>query len=370
MNPVTYLVKILFDSGSTKQQASVAADAFKNLEKAAREAGDAIAGISGGGKGSKGGKGGGGSGGSAATGGGLLAAGKNLKQLLAGLGLYTAYRSLSNVSKAAISTADANADLADEIGISTTELQAQVAVIEAGRGRAEDLATAYKVLKVAMEEATSNPKGDHASAFAKLGIAMEFVRRASPDDVMKALSLQLERLPANAETFRTALILLGRSGDRILPQLRDNFIAASEAMKASSQVMSEATNAALAETDDALRKLWRNIRTRVGNLLLPGGVNVLKIGADATSKAFEFYEEDQRSGDRYASMIDPRLPKGPAITSFDDAVNAVPNTVARLYAGLLVSMHEQSVRSKFMEDKLAEIAEASKQTAANTEELK
>jgi hypothetical protein len=181
--------------------------------------------------------------------GGILAGAFAFDKLLSGL-------------NAAIQKGDQLQDLANKFGVSASSLQKIGNAAELSGASLESVAAAMNKAAVNAQKAVA---GDEALAagFSSLGLSVENLRAASPEELLAAFSQALRSGAIAGQEFNLAVQLFGRSATDLIPTLSQDFQALGESMG----VMSNQTIANLSAASDALKTFGNGVTLVFANIV-------------------------------------------------------------------------------------------------------
>jgi hypothetical protein len=173
-----------------------------------------------------------------------------------------AFDKLMSGLNAAIQKGDQLQDLANKFGISASSLQKIGNAAELSGASLESVAAAMNKAAVNAQKAVA---GDEALAagFSSLGLSVENLRAASPEDLLAAFSQALRSGAIAGQEFNLAVQLFGRSATDLIPTLSQDFQALGESMG----VMSNQTIANLAAASDALKTFGNGVTLVFANIV-------------------------------------------------------------------------------------------------------
>jgi hypothetical protein len=182
-----------------------------------------------------------------------------------------AFDKLMSGLDAAIQKGDQLQDLANKFGISASSLQKIGNAAELSGASLESVAAAMNKAAVNAQKAVA---GDEALAagFSAIGISVENLRSASPEDLLAAFSTSLRSGAIAGQEFNLAVQLFGRSATDLIPTLSQDFQALGESMG----VMSNQTIANLSAASDALKTFGNGV-----TLVFAGIVNKIMQALEA-----------------------------------------------------------------------------------------
>jgi len=138
-----------------------------------------------------------------------------------------------------------------------------------------------------------------ADAFNELGLSEEFVRSASPEDLLQATIYALSNMEAGTKRTALATQLLGRSATDLAPLFNEGTAAIEEQMKMCEQygmVLSDeaiANSAAFNDSLTTLQSTFTGVKNRVLSDLMPAftdimdGLSGIITGQDDANQKFE-----------------------------------------------------------------------------------
>jgi len=189
-------------------------------------------------------------------------------------------------AREAIAWGSSMEDLALQTGVSAEALQEFKFAAEGSGASIEHVTTALRFLSRAMAEAMQNQKGEHADAFARMGLSLDKIRASNPESVFRAMAAAIARMPASAQLTADALTLMGRSGDELFPAFRNGFTESTELARKLGVVLSGDITKKLDSADDAMtrfRHQWQAFRAEEVARMLPSD-GVVNFAQDTVAK--------------------------------------------------------------------------------------
>jgi hypothetical protein len=161
--------------------------------------------------------------------------------------------------KQLLNTADTLTKLHDKTGISVEGLQKfQVAGDDAGN-TVEELAKSVNMMQNRLAGGDASAIG----ALNKMGLSLSELKRLSPDQQFMEIASAIREIQDPAEQVNAAMDVFGRSGAEILPTIKRGF----DDLKDASVGMSAEAVKALDETGDAIDRLWRTSKSKLGEVV-------------------------------------------------------------------------------------------------------
>jgi hypothetical protein len=200
-------------------------------------------------------------------------------------GLFSAKWMLGQ-AKEAMAWGSSMEDLALRTGVSVEALQEFKAAAEGSGATIDQVAMALRYLSRAMAEAAQNPKGEHADAFARMGMSLEKIRASNPETIFRAMASAVARMPASAQLTADALTLMGRTGDELFPAFKNGFSEAIEQARRLGVVVGSDVTKKLDDADDAMTRFkqqWQAFRAEEVARMLPSQ-GVVGFAEDALAK--------------------------------------------------------------------------------------
>lgn len=111
-------------------------------------------------------------------------------------------------------------DLAKRTGLSTDEVQAFNYVLAQNGVEINELGMAFDFLNDKMQEAFTNSTSDAAKAFRALGIDLSKFKTSDVGKVFQEIARAVQSMGANSESVAAVRDLLGRSGAKMIPGMR------------------------------------------------------------------------------------------------------------------------------------------------------
>ena len=133
------------------------------------------------------------------------------------VGFFAIDKLVSSLSNA-ISKGDQLQDLANKFGISASQLQQLGNAAELSGASLETVASAMN--KAAINASKAGTDNKLAESFSRIGLSVQDLRKASPQDIMMAFADAAQKGALGADEFRLAQELMGRSATDLLPTLR------------------------------------------------------------------------------------------------------------------------------------------------------
>jgi transcriptional regulator with XRE-family HTH domain len=175
-----------------------------------------------------------------------------------------AFDKLLSAMSAAIDRGDQLQDLANKFGISASQLQLLGNAAELSGASLESVAAALN--KAAVNAQKAGGDKNLAEGFAKIGISLSDLQKASPQDILMKFADAAASGAIQGEEFSLAVQLMGRSATDLLPTLRQG----SDAIQAQGQAMgvwSDTTIAALGAASDAIKVIGNVWTLAFGNIV-------------------------------------------------------------------------------------------------------
>lgn len=163
----------------------------------------------------------------------------------------------------AVDKADRLQDLADKFGVSASQLQLLGNVAELSGSSLEDVASALNKAAINASKAATDDK--LAQNFRRIGLSVEQLRTASPQDILMAFAKAAETGSLGADEFRVAQELLGRSSTNLLATLRQG-PAAIEAQGRAMGVWADSTIKTLSNYKDVVTALSNAVTVAFGKM--------------------------------------------------------------------------------------------------------
>jgi hypothetical protein len=133
------------------------------------------------------------------------------------VGFFAIDKLVSSLSNA-INKGDQLQDLANKFGISASQLQLLGNAAELSGASLETVAAALN--KAAINASKAGADNKLAESFSRIGLSVQDLRKASPQDIMMAFADAAQKGALGADEFRLAQELMGRSATDLLPTLR------------------------------------------------------------------------------------------------------------------------------------------------------
>lgn len=185
----------------------------------------------------------------------------SMKGLGASLGIGIGIGAITTLTANAFEMASSLNEAAQKAGVTVEALQ-ELRVAAQQTGVSEDqLATAMGRLNKSMGELAQGKKGA-VDAFAAIGLAAEDLKGKTPEQALRIIADQLNKLPSVQERVAAGSAIMGRSFSQLLPLINGGSAAldkyAQESRKAG-QISTED-----AKKLDDLADSWDRLKTRVG----------------------------------------------------------------------------------------------------------
>ena len=161
-------------------------------------------------------------------------------------------------------------DLSSRMAISTDKVQEWNYAAEQTGTSIERVATSFRYLQDAIQQAIDNPRGDIASDFERLGISLAQLRSEQPERIFERIADAFATLPESTAKTSATLGVLGRSADQLFVSFRQGF----------SQVTGEADKFSLVIDEGVIQNL-----DAVNDQLVLAGAQVRAFFAEAISGA-------------------------------------------------------------------------------------
>ena len=181
-------------------------------------------------------------------------------------GLFVGFFAFDKVVSAignAVEKADKLQDLADKFGVSASQLQLLGNVAELSGSSLEDVASALNKAAINASKAGTDTK--LAENFKRIGLSVEQLRTASPQDVLLAFARAAQNGSLGADEFRIAQELLGRSSTNLLATLRQGPDAI-EAQGRAMGVWADSTIKTLSNYKDVVTALSNAVTVAFGKM--------------------------------------------------------------------------------------------------------
>jgi hypothetical protein len=179
-----------------------------------------------------------------------------------------------NAIKGQIDLGDELHDLSIRTGVSVETLSILQPVAEKAGGSLQLLATGFRQMEKSTELALSGSE-KQVSAFRDIGISVDDLKGKTPEQVLQMVATGLEKIQDPARKTSDALVIFGKSGDQMLPMLKDlagdGFDKAAEAARRFGGVISEG----FADKADAFNDKLRDIKTQLGGIARAFANNML-----------------------------------------------------------------------------------------------
>lgn len=153
--------------------------------------------------------------------------------------------------KSAIGMAENVKDLSDKLGVSTTKVQQWSFAVEQSGGSMQNIETALSFMNKTLG---AGDKGT-IRMLSMLGLEFSAIRAMKPEDAFESIVRAVSKIPDPMLQARAMTELFGRSGQDLLPAIRNNFLGVAE----SARTMSEDTIKRLDAAKDALESFKRTL---------------------------------------------------------------------------------------------------------------
>lgn len=151
------------------------------------------------------------------------------------------------------------ADLSQRMGVTAEQFQKLSTAAQLGGAPMEAISTAMKALSTQLAD------GKLPKVLTDMGIKFEDIKKANPGDTFLAALRAIEKIPDPMNQSAAAVALFGRSGQTLLPAIRDGFAQVAQQAPA----MSNATVKALDDIGDKWQLLQTRINTARAEALTP-----------------------------------------------------------------------------------------------------
>jgi hypothetical protein len=145
-------------------------------------------------------------------------------------------------------------ELSKKFGASTDFIQENAFAAQQTSASIEDLEASYRSLQKAQVEALGGNE-DLVSSFARANISVEQLRKMRPEELFRAMSVNLAKLPPSAQLTADAMATMGKSGVTMLGAFRDGFAEVAAGAKDAGQVIDKEVVASLKQTQDNITAL-------------------------------------------------------------------------------------------------------------------
>jgi hypothetical protein len=218
--------------------------------------------------------------------------------------------------------ADKVGDIAMRTGLSTDEVQAFNYVISQTGLQIDDLATSFDFLNDKMQEAFTNSKSESAKAFRTLGIDLNQYTAKDVGKVFQEISRAVQSMGTTTESVGAVRDLLGRSGGKMIPAMRNGLAGVTSEIKQLGGVIDENLIWKIKEASDA----WTTMLIRFRAMTAPVMTEVYKM--------FGFGMENVMAQWKFLGKIPGNVQKmgignlvGAIITSAKEAADEIENAV-------------------------------------------
>lgn len=233
-----------------------------------------------------------------------------------------AARSFADLAQAPIAAALAAGRYAESIdnmshatGLSANQLQTYQVILNRTGLELTDLQVSFRTLATKMQEA-QKPGSEAAKMFSELGIILTGAE--GPAEMLDIVADKLKEMPDGFQKTATATDLLGRSGMKLIPALKDGsaaFTEAGESARLMGVIMGEEAREKAMKLDDAMDDLklsQQALSNTVGTVLAPAMtivVNGMTAGINKiTSFIQRFDEVKDKSGSWAAGLAAAMAP--------------------------------------------------------------
>ncbi len=187
----------------------------------------------------------------------------HLKGVLAGVGVSLGVGALGAWVTGATRAAAASQDTASRIGMTTEAFQKLSYAAKISGVDQETLASSLEKMQERLAEVAIEGSGPAANALKRFGINARDLTAMSPEQAFTTLVGVLEKIPSSFERISVAKSIFGKSGTGMINLAMEGTAALKGMGDEASKLgvaLSAVDNAKLAETDDALDRIWMSIQ--------------------------------------------------------------------------------------------------------------
>ena len=228
----------------------------------------------------------------------------------------SAARSFAQLANAPIEAALAAGRYAESIdnmshatGLSASQLQTYQVILNRTGLELTDLQVSFRTLATKMKDAMT-PGTESAKMFEQLGIVL--TGSEGPAEMLDIISDKLKDLPDGFEKTSIATDLLGRSGMKLIPALKDGsaaFTQAGESARLMGVIMSDEARAKAMQLDDAMDDLklsQQAFSNTVGSILAPAMATIVSgftVGINKITAFIQRFDEIKEKSGSWAAGI-------------------------------------------------------------------
>ncbi len=312
---------------------------------------------------------------------GLGALGKSAEQfgttLKSTLGGVFAVGAFEEMIRGAMESADKIERLSKVYGLSMKTLQQWSYAANLNDTSLDSLTKSYKKFASAKLDAQRDPGGGMAQNFKEVGIELERLNKESPESIMYDIAAGMQTAAEDSDNFASALKILGKSADEVLPALK----ALAEGVGKEAPVVSDSNIKAMAAEMENFKKFgaakgpvsgaisgWLSYKhfefaQLVEDLWLLAKVPVNRLFDKSRTWATQREDEAQEIRPRVAFMAGLRNPNGPMVFSTKDS----PGAVLDKSAGATLS-NDEMLEAAMKLRQAGELSERTREASLTTEE--
>ena len=223
-------------------------------------------------------------------------------------------------------------DTSEQLGVTVEQLQGLHAAFRGGGASAEDVDKAMIKLTENMDAATKST-GPIRDRFDQLGISFEKISSGDPHSVLLALGDAAKNSQNPVETLSAIVDLLGKSGKKLIPDLKQGTEALEEIARASDKISNQDADK-FAKFGDSM--------TELGNSSKSAGVSVFNFFNDALDAMLKFQNKASGNDAMVEHLADKAKKEAAAIKAVADAAakaadDAIPQDAKDFMAQNLAS---------------------------------
>ncbi len=227
----------------------------------------------------------------------------HLKGVLAGVGVTLGVGAFAAWTTAAIRGVAASQDIASKVGMTTEAFQKLSYAAKLSGVDQEQLAGSLEKMQERLAEVAIEGGGPAADALKRFGINARDLTTMAPEQAFMKMVGVLEQIPNSMERIKVAKDIFGKSGTGMINLAMEGTASLKAMGLEASQLgvaLSAIDNAKLAETDDALDKIWLAI-SGVANTI---AVQLSPYITAASEQFVEWMKSGVAAGSYIAQAID------------------------------------------------------------------
>lgn len=200
----------------------------------------------------------------------LSSAGKVAATLGVAFGAAAVVGGIKNMIAGVMETADHVHDLAEKLDVSTDAVQRWT---YAAKQTGADMSNVSISLGF-MNKTLAGGDASTVAALASAGLQFKTIRAMAPEQAFETIAQAIKQIPDPMTQARVATELFGKSGQDLLPAIKEGLIDIGR----EAPLMSKATIDALEKAGDAIDRFWANVHTRVGTSLGAIALTIEELG--------------------------------------------------------------------------------------------